>query len=251
MTERKAIVKQEQQQQNLVELIRVLFPQLKEVSDVEIIKALALARKLGLDPFRREVHLVPFKGSVQLVVSYYEYVRRAEKSGKLNGWETKIGKDELGEYAEVVIHRRDWEHPFKWRVYLDEVKRDTPSWRAMPLFMLRKTAIAQGFRLAFPQENQELPEEPEEPEEIVEYETEVKTISETQARRLWAIAKTIGEEAGIGRAEVERAVREILSGYGLESTKEIPATRYEEIIEKIKTRILELAKIEDGEEKES
>jgi phage recombination protein Bet len=244
MTERKAIAKQEQQQ-NIVELVRVLFPQLREVSDVEIIKAVALARRLGLDPLRREVHFVPFKGSVQLVISYYEYVKRAEKSGKLNGWEVMLGRDDLGEYAEVVIHRRDWEHPFKWRVYLDEVKKDTPSWKAMPLFMLRKTAIAQGFRLAFPQETQELPEEPE---EIVKYETEVKTISETQARRLWAIAKTIGEEAGIGRAEVERAVREILSGYGLESTKEIPATLYEEIIEKIKTRILELAKIEEEKE---
>jgi len=244
MTERKAIVKQEQQQQNLVELIRVLFPQLKDVSDVEIIKAVSLARKLGLDPLRREVHFVPFKGSVQLVISYHEYVRRAERSGKLNGWEVKLGKDELGEYAEVVIHRRDWEHPFKWRVYLDEVKRDTPSWKTMPLFMLRKTAIAQGFRLAFPQETQELPEE------IVEYETveEEKTISEMQARRLWIIARRTGEEAGIGKAEVEKVVREVLSEYGLESTKEIPVSTYEEIIEKIRTRIL-LAKKEE-EEKE-
>ncbi|MFZ8787808.1 RecT family recombinase, partial [Thermocrinis sp.] len=166
----KAIVAK-QEQQNLVEMVKVLFPQLQGVSDLEIMKALALAKRLGLDPLKKEAHLVPYGGRVQLVISYLEYVRRAEKSGKLNGWETKIGKDELGEYAEVVIHRRDWEHPFKWRVYLDEVKRDTPSWRAMPLFMLRKTAIAQGFRLAFPQENQELPEEPEEPEEIVEYET--------------------------------------------------------------------------------
>ncbi len=245
MTERKAIVKQEQQQQSLVELIRVLFPQLKDVSEVEIIKAIGLARRLGLDPLRREVHFVPFKGSVQVIISYLEYIKRAEKSGKLNGWEVRVGRDEFGEYAEVEIHRRDWEHPFKWRVYLDEVKRDTPSWKSMPLFMLRKTAIAQGFRLAFPQETQELPEE------IVEYETEeVKTISEMQARRLWVIARKAGEEAGIGKVEVERAVRETLNEYGLESTKEIPEALYEEIIEKIKRRITEFAKLEE-EEKES
>jgi phage recombination protein Bet len=246
MTERKAIVKQEQQQQNLVELVRVLFPHLQGVSDLEIAKALALARKLGLDPFRREVHFVPFRGTVQLVISYIEYVKRAERSGKLNGWKVMLGRDELGEYAEVEIHRKDWEHPFKWRVYLDEVKRDTPSWKSMPLFMLRKTAIAQGFRLAFPQETQELPEE------IVEYETveEVKTISEAQAKRLWIIARRTGEETGIGKAEVERVVRETLNEYGLESTKEIPETLYEEIVEKIKRRIAEFAKLEE-EEKES
>ena len=242
----KAIAKQEQQ--NLVELVKVLFPQLQGVSDLEIAKAIALAKRLGLDPLRKEVHLVPFKGSVQLVVSYLEYVKRAERSGKLDGWEVRLGKDELGEYAEVEIFRKDWKHSLKWRAYLNEVKKDTPNWKAMPLFMLRKTAIAQAFRLAFPEETQELPLEEG---EIVEYETveEVKTISEAQAKRLWVIAKAVGEEVGIGKAEVEKVVREVLNEYGLESTKEIPTTLYDEVIENIKARILELAKKE--EEKES
>jgi RecT family. len=151
----KAIVKHEHQ--NLVELVRVLFPQLQGVSDLEIAKAIALAKRLGLDPLRKEVHLVPFKGSVQLVVSYLEYIKRAERSGKLDGWEVRLGKDELGEYAEVEIFRKDWKHSLKWRAYLEEVKKETPNWKAMPLFMLRKTAIAQAFRLAFPEETQELP----------------------------------------------------------------------------------------------
>ncbi len=241
----KAIAKQEQKQ-NLVELVRVLFPQLQGVSDLEVAKAIALARKLGLDPLRKEVHLVPFKGSVQLVVSYLEYIKRAERSGKLDGWEVRLGKDELGEYAEVEIFRKDWKHPFRWRAYLNEVKKDTPNWKTMPLFMLRKTAIAQAFRLAFPTETQELPLEEG---EIVEYETveEVKTISEAQAKRLWVIAKAVGEEAGIGKAEVEKAVRETLGEYGLESTKEIPTALYDEIVEKIKTCILERAKVEEKE----
>jgi len=241
----KAIAKQEQQ--NIVELVRVLFPHLQGVSDLEIAKAIALARKLGLDPLRKEVHLVPFKGSVQLVVSYLEYIKRAERSGKLDGWEVRLGKDELGEYAEVEIFRKDWKHSLKWRAYLNEVKKDTPNWKAMPLFMLRKTAIAQAFRLAFPEETQELPLEEG---EIVEYEAveEVKTISEAQAKRLWIIAKTTGEEAGIGKAEVEKVVREVLNEYGLESTKEIPTALYDEVIESIKTRILELAKIEEEKE---
>ena len=242
----KAVAKQEQ---HIVELVRVLFPHLQGVSDLEIAKALALARKLGLDPLHRQVHLVPFKGTVQLVVSYTEYLRRAERSGKLNGWVARLGKDEFGEYAEVEIYRKDWEHSFKWRVYLNEVKKDTPSWKNMPLFMLRKVAISQAFKLAFPEETQELEGILEEGE--VEYEPveEVRTISEAQAKRLWVIAKETGEEAGIGKVEVEKIVREILNEYGLESTREIPLTLYDEVIEKIKFRILELAKIEK-EEKE-
>jgi phage recombination protein Bet len=254
----KAIAKQQDQQnlqnqQNLVELVKVLFPQLQGVSDLEVAKAIALARKLGLDPLRKEVHFVPFGGRVQLVISYIEYIKKAERSGKLDGWITKLGKDEFGMYAEVEIYRKDWKHPFKWRVYLEEVKKETPNWKTMPLFMLRKTAIAQGFKLAFPEENQELPES-----EMVEYETveegettpeTQETISEAQAKRLWAIAKTVGKEAGIGREEVEKAVREVLNGYGFESTKEIPTALYEEIIESVKTRILELAKAKE-EEKE-
>jgi phage recombination protein Bet len=239
----KSIAKQEHQ--HLVELVRVLFPQLQGVRELEIAKAIALAKRLGLDPLRKEVHLVPFKGSVQLVVSYLEYVKRAERSGKLDGWEVRLGKDDLGEYAEVEIFRKDWKHSFKWRAYLQEVKKDTPNWKAMPLFMLRKAAIAQAFRLAFPHETWELPLEEG---EIVEYETveEVKTISEAQAKRLWVIAKAVGEEAGIGKAEVEKVVREVLNEYGLESTKEIPVELYDEVIEKIKARIMELgAKIEE------
>jgi len=243
----KAIVKQEQ----LVEMIKVLFPQLREISDLEILKALALAKKLGLDPLKREVYFLPFKSTVQIVISYLEYVKRAERSGKLDGWTVKLGKDEFGEFAEVEIYRKDWSNPFRWKVYLNEVRKDTPSWKTMPLFMLRKVAISQAFRLAFPEETSELPLEEE---EVVEYKTveEVKTTSETisevQAKRLWVIAKTTGEEAGIGKAEVEKIVREILNEYGLESTREIPSTLYDEVIEKIKSRILELAKIEKEEQ---
>jgi phage recombination protein Bet len=236
----------EQEQQNLVELVRVLFPHLQGVSDLEIAKAIALAKRLGLDPLRKEVHLVPFKGSVQLVVSYLEYIKRAERSGKLDGWEVRLGKDELGEYAEVEIFRKDWKHSLKWQAYLNEVRKDTPNWKAMPLFMLRKASIAQSFRLCFPEETQELPLEER---EIVGYETveEVKTISEAQAKRLWIIAKEVGEEAGIGKVEVEKAVREVLNGYGFENTKEIPTALYDEVIESIKIRISELEKTEEKE----
>jgi len=60
--------------------------------------------------------------------------------------------------ALVEIHRKDWHSPFVHEVYWKEAvqrKRDgTPTsfWTKMPKFQLKKVAISQGFRLAFPSE---------------------------------------------------------------------------------------------------
>ena len=228
---------------NVVELVKLLFPHLQGVSDIEIRKAIALSKHLGLDPTKREVHFIPFKGSLQLVVSYTEYIKRAERSGKLNGWDVSVGKDEVGTYAETTIYRKDWEHPLKWKVYLSEVRKDTQSWKSMPIFMLKKVCIAQAFRLAFPEETNELPYE--ESELPIEPTTEKKepepehqdTISEAQVKRLWAISRTIAKYHNISEEETELIVRTVLSDYGIESTKEIPKSLYDEITETVKKRI--------------
>jgi len=232
-------------QDNVVEMVKVLFPHLQSVSDIEIKKAIALSKHLGLDPTKKEVHFIPFKGSLQLVVSYTEYIKRAERSGKLNGWDVAVGKDEVGTYAESTIYRKDWEHPLRWKVYLSEVRKDTPSWKSMPIFMLKKVCIAQAFRLAFPEETNELPYEESElvPEPTATEEKEPEpephsnTISEAQVKRLWAIARTSAKQYNISEEEVELIVRTVLADFSLESTKDIPKTLYDEITETIKQRI--------------
>ena len=154
-----------------VQLVRVLYPHLERVPDIEIQKAIAVCKHLGLDPIKREVHFVPFGRTVQLVVSYTEYIKRAERSGKLNGWSIKFEGKTLQELKAVVtIYRKDWQYPFEWVVYYKEVARKTPTWEQMPLFMLRKVAISQAFRLAFPEEVAHLPyEEAEVIEELHNY----------------------------------------------------------------------------------
>lgn len=252
----KKIVKQEQQDkdQHFIGLVKTLFPQLGGVSDLEVAKAMTLLKKMGftpLDLFQKRIHLVPFRGSIQVVVSYTEYIRRAIESGKLKWWTVEVGKDEIGGvYAEVKIARTDWDREFTWRVYLEEAKKDTQPWKSSPIFMLKKVTISQGFRLAFPELTMPLGEEEIDvllDEDMVEsYEDE--KISEEQARRLWAIAKTLGKEVGIDKVEVEKVVRDVLRRYNLESTREIPAALYDEVIENIKARILELAKAEEARE---
>jgi hypothetical protein len=70
--------------------------------------------------------------------------------------------------ALVEIHRKDWTHPFTHEVFWKECvqrKRDgqpTSFWSKMPKFQLKKVAISQGFRLAFPSELGGMPYDPAE-----------------------------------------------------------------------------------------
>jgi recombinational DNA repair protein RecT len=164
--------------------VKLIFPQLENVKEEEIIKALSLAKYLDLDPLNQEVYFVPFRGSVKLITSYLVYIRKAEETGKLNGFRVDLGYDEkLGDYAEVTIYRKDWEHPFTWRVYMEEAKpkfklSEESPWYRMPYFMLKKVAISQGFRICFP-ELRRLPyEEAEVPEIIESSPFETKTTKE-------------------------------------------------------------------------
>ena len=230
-----------------LEQVRLLFPTLAKVKDEEVIKALSVAKHLGLDPTKKEVHFVPYSGTVQLIVSYTEYIKRAERSKKLNGWKVDFGKDELGEYAEITIYRKDWQEPFVWKVYMEEAKQNSPTWQKMPRFMLRKVAIAQGFRLAFPEETAELPYEEAEisvnefaqsqtqPEviepEIVE---EEKPQIEMATKRQKTAIHTIASQKGIDYKAL------MLEKFGVESTNDLTKEQASQLID-------EMQKIEETE----
>ena len=65
--------------------------------------------------------------------------------------------------ATITIYRKDWNYPFIHSVYFSEYvqrKNDgTPNkfWREKPYTMIKKVAMAQGFRLCFSDENGGLP----------------------------------------------------------------------------------------------
>lgn len=139
-------------------------------TDKEIMVFLETARTWGLNPWKREVHLVKYGNSpAQIIVGYEVYLKRAERTGKLNGWKCWIEGDGPNAKAVVEIYRKDWGQPFRWEVYRAEADRGQATWKQMWRFMLRKVAIAQGFRLAFPEELGGMPYVPEEvPQEAVE-----------------------------------------------------------------------------------
>ena len=122
-----------------------------------------MAQLFGLNPFKREIYCTVYGTgdyrTCAIVTGYEVYLKRAERTGKMDGWECSItGKgDDMA--ATVTIYRKDWGHPFKHTVYYRECvqinkKTGKPNsvWGKMPSFMTKKVAIAQAFRLCFPDE---------------------------------------------------------------------------------------------------
>lgn len=117
-----------------------------------------LASAFGLNPFKREIYAVGYGDNYNIITGYEVYLKRAERIGKLNGWNATVEGSGENLSATVTIYRKDWSMPFSHTVYYREVVQKTKDgkpnsvWAKMPSFMLRKVAIAQGFRLCFPDE---------------------------------------------------------------------------------------------------
>lgn len=141
-----------------------------------------IAQAYQLNPFKREIYCVGYKENTSIITGYEVYIKRAERTGKLNGWGVEVEGDGQDLTATITIHRNDWAHPFKHQVFFEEAVQKTKDgninaiWTKMPKFMLKKVAIAQGFRLCFSDELGGMPYtqdeigEPEEKKQVVEAE---------------------------------------------------------------------------------
>lgn len=148
------------------------------VSDAEIVQFMSLCRANRLNPFIGDAYLVKYdKSPAQMIVSKDAFLKRGEESGVCTGYRAGVivvreGKilfeqgsfflpsDQLvGGWCEVS--RRDRKAPIVARVRLAEYNKGKSTWAAMPGTMIRKVAIAQAFREAFPMQlgHMYLPEE--------------------------------------------------------------------------------------------
>ena len=133
-----------------------------KLSEKERMNFIEIAQAYCLNPFKREIYCVSYgygdSKTTSIITGYEVYIKRAERTGKLDGWDLTIEGKLPDLKAIVTIYRNDWSRPFKHEVYFEEVvqrKKDgsiNAMWAKMPKFMLRKVAIAQGFRLCFPDE---------------------------------------------------------------------------------------------------
>ena len=156
----KAVAVKEPEQLSLEDIKKYIAP---GATDKELFMFMNISRAYNLSPVKREIHFIKYGGNAaSIVVGYETYIKRAERTGLLDGWSVELDKDELGQKAIITIHRKDRGKPFVWTVYRSEFDSQQANWKKMPLFMLRKVAISQGFRLAFPEELGGMPYSPEE-----------------------------------------------------------------------------------------
>jgi phage recombination protein Bet len=141
----------------------------KSLSEAEQNQFVQTALAGDLNPFKREIHIAVYgegaNRKVSIITGYQIYLKRAERTGNLDGWRARLEGDGSNMKAIVEIFRKDWSHSFTHEVYWEEAvqkRKDgspTQFWAKQPRFQLRKVAIAQAFRLAFPDELGSLPYE--------------------------------------------------------------------------------------------
>lgn len=184
------------------------------VSDQEVMMFLALCKYQKLNPFLREAYLIKFGNEPATIITGKEvFTKRASKIEKCAGWNAGVittrnenevikrpgtlvlpGETLVGGWC--TVHRHDWTQPMENEVSLAEYiryKKDgTPmsNWKNMPGTMIRKVAIVQALRDAFPEDFQGMysPEEmpvdsarlEEKPVEIIEHKEEPQDQSEQE-----------------------------------------------------------------------
>lgn len=161
----------EVQKQTLLDYLAA-FGLASQLTQEEKLQFIEVAQAFRLNPFKREIHVAVYgEGEyrrMSIVVGYQVYLDRAERTGQLDGWRAWVEGQGEDMKALVEIHRKDWHSPFVHEVYWKEAvqrKRDgqpTSFWSKMPKFQLKKVAISQGFRLAFPSELGGMPYDPAE-----------------------------------------------------------------------------------------
>lgn len=140
----------------------------EEVSDQEVVMFMQLAQYQKLNPFLNEAYLIKFRGApAQIITSKEAFMKRANanphykgsKAGiivargdemkKLQG-AVKLPDDKLiGAWAQV---ERDDREPTYIEVSMDEFSKNQSTWKSMPATMIRKTALVNALREAFPQD---------------------------------------------------------------------------------------------------
>lgn len=112
----------------------------------------------GLNPHKGDIYPIAYTSqsgrTVNMITAYQVFIRRAEQTGKLKHWRvwTEGSRDTNDLVAYIEIERSDWDHPFIFDVDYAEFCNKTSTWNKMPKHMLKKCAIGNGFRLAFPED---------------------------------------------------------------------------------------------------
>lgn len=138
-----------------------------EITDQELVMFINLCKYQKLNPFLNEAYLVKFgQQPAQIIVSKEAFMKRAEANTQFGGFEAGIVVDRNGELVEIEgaiklsndkliggwckVYRNDRKMPIVSKISLDEFSKGQATWKQMPLNMIRKSAIVNALREAFP-----------------------------------------------------------------------------------------------------
>lgn len=132
---------------------------LKDLTAGEKNSYLQIAKAFNLNPFKREIHVSKYNGQMSIITGYEVYIKRAERTWQLDGWNVITTGSVAGNdlKAVITIYRKDRSHPFIWEAEYNEFVQKTRDgivtkfWQKATM-MIKKVAISQGFRLCFSDE---------------------------------------------------------------------------------------------------
>ncbi|MFJ8262693.1 phage recombination protein Bet [Rummeliibacillus sp. NPDC094406] len=138
------------------------------VSEQEVVMFINLCKFQKLNPFLNEAYLIKFGSQPsQIIVSKEAFMKRAEANPNYKGFEAGIIVERNGDLVEIEgavklkddnliggwckVYRKDREMPIVSKISLDEFGKGQATWKQMPLNMIRKSAIVNALREAFPE----------------------------------------------------------------------------------------------------
>jgi len=141
-----------------------------QITNKEAMMFLTLCKYQHLNPFIREAYLIKYGNSpATMVVGKDVLLKRAMRADKFKGLSAGVivinDKGELIEREGTFVLKneqlvggwckvwlKDYEVPFYTSVSMDEYSTGKSNWQTKPATMIRKVALAQALREAFPEE---------------------------------------------------------------------------------------------------
>ena len=228
----------------------------EKVTDKELKLFLELCKAQKLNPFLREAYLIKFGNDANIITGKDVFLKRARANESFRGFKAGIivqsergiekregtfylkGQENLvGGWASVYI--KDWDVPFDHTVALSEFNKGTATWKNMPAVMIRKVALVQALREAFPDDlsqlyaAEEMGTDPGIEDSIVLENKENEFIGDCDRRKLFSIAENN-----------EDIVKAVLNKYGYESTQTIRKQDFKAVCEDIE-RLLSVSKTDN------
>jgi phage recombination protein Bet len=126
----------------------------REVTDEQLMALLIVAEKHDLSPWTKEIFAYPDRsGGIVAVVSIDGWIKIVQSHPQFDGVEFVSApvstRDEVPQWIECVMYRKDRAHATRIREFYVECKRDTAPWNITPRRMLRHRAFMQCGRICF------------------------------------------------------------------------------------------------------